>query len=355
MENKEININTAGIVEAVENFNKNSKEICKTLNGLEDSVNNFNKSMSRLESLKDLKLAKAKIDELSAYKQSVNQMIKELQKLDGDLLQMDNLIKVVSKFGDEIHDVMKNSNSISFNTVSNNVRELDKKITSFTKRIDTFIERELLKKMDEQYSSITEKVNKALEKQQKMIESIDKKVEEIDVAQPKNVQLSPENIKMMQKSSNVIMENIFGENVEDMMSSLIGEIIESYKDSEASKVAIYSNLSTRALNVLSEEGELEASYILGEKYYEEGKIDKAVVQYEKLIENKDNRCLEKLIKIYNEKAKEGNPIYQEKLGFELYRGKIIKKDTEKAIELLEKAQQNGSVNSKKYLEIIKLK
>ena len=50
---------------------------------------------------------------------------------------------------------MKNSNTISFNTISNNVRDLDKKITSFNKRIDTFIERELIKKLDEQYENIT--------------------------------------------------------------------------------------------------------------------------------------------------------------------------------------------------------
>ena len=40
---------------------------------------------------------------------------------------------------------------ISFTTVSKNVRDLDKKITAFNKRIDTFIESELLKKMDTQY------------------------------------------------------------------------------------------------------------------------------------------------------------------------------------------------------------
>lgn len=102
---------------------------------------------------------------------------------------MDELIETVSKFGGEIHSVMKNSNTISFNTISNNVRDLDKKITSFNKRIDTFIERELIKKLDEQYENIMERVNTALEKQQKMIDSIDEKVEQIGTVQP-NMQIS---------------------------------------------------------------------------------------------------------------------------------------------------------------------
>ena len=63
----------------------------------------------------------------------------------------------------------------------------------------------------------------------------------------------------------------------------------------------------------------------------------------------------KTLIIYKEKSAEGNPLYLEKLGFELYRGRLIEKDVDKAIELLEKAEHNGSVNSKKYLELIKLK
>lgn len=360
MSNNELNTN--GIIDSIDNFNKNSEQICETLNGLEGSVNEFNKSIGRLESLKDIQLTKKKLDELSMYKQNVNHMIKDLQELEGDLSKMDELITTVSKFGEEIHSVMKNSNVISFNTISNNVRELDKKITSFNKRIDTFIERELLKKMDEQYETIMERVNTALEKQQKMIDSIDEKIEQIGASQPApsnvqptNVQLSPENIQMMQQSSNAIMESLLGGTMEDAMETFIENIIERYKDNETSKVSIYSKLSTKALKALSEEGELEASYILGEKYYEEGKIDEAVVEYERLVDKEDDRCLDKLIKIYKEKAKEGNSLYQEKLGFELYRGKIIEKDIDKAIDLLQQAQKNGSINSKNYLELINLK
>ena len=156
MANKELN--TKGIVDSIDNFNKNSEQICETLNCLEGSINEFNKSITRLQSLKDIDLTKKKIDELSTYKQKVNHMIKELQTIEGDLSKMDEVIETVSKFGDEIHSVMKNSNTISFNTISNNVRDLDKKITSFNKRIDTFIERELIKKLDEQYENIMERV-----------------------------------------------------------------------------------------------------------------------------------------------------------------------------------------------------
>ena len=59
--------------------------------------------------------------------------------------------------------------------------------------------------------------------------------------------------------------------------------------------------------------------------------------------------------VNKEKSKEGNALYQEKLGFELYRGKIIEKDVDEAIKLLEKAKSNGSPNAKKYLELIRLK
>ena len=210
MANKELN--TKGIVDSIDNFNRNSEQICETLNGLEGSINEFNKSITRLQSLKDIDLTKKKIDELSTYKQKVNHMIKELQTIEGDLSKMDELIETVSKFGGEIHSVMKNSNTISFNTISNNVRDLDKKITSFNKRIDTFIERELIKKLDEQYENIMERVNTALEKQQKMIDSIDEKVEQIGTVQP-NMQISPEKLKMMKESSNTAMEAILGGNL----------------------------------------------------------------------------------------------------------------------------------------------
>ncbi|WP_343003398.1 hypothetical protein [Clostridium sp. 2218st1_F5_2218SCRN_220325] len=140
-----------------------------------------------------------------------------------------------------------------------------------------------------------------------------------------------------------------------MMRSVIEDVICKNDGKKNSKSSIYAGFSTKVLQVLSEEGELEASYILGNRYYDEGEIDKAVLEYEKLVDNNDNRCAERLIKIYKQKSKEENPLYQEKLGFELYRGKIIKKDIDKAIKLLEKAEKNGSKNSKKYLELINLK
>ena len=339
MANKELN--TKGIVDSIDNFNRNSEQICETLNGLEGSINEFNKSITRLQSLKDIDLTKKKIDELSTYKQKVNHMIKELQTIESDL-------------SDEIHSVMKNSNTISFNTISNNVRDLDKKITSFNKRIDTFIERELIKKLDEQYENIMERVNTALEKQQKMIDSIDEKVEQIGTVQP-NMQISPEKLKMMKESSNTAMEAILGGNLEEVMSDFIENVIDTYRDTDSAKESIYKGFSSNVLKLLSDEGEIEASYVLGERYYKEGKIDEAVVEYEKLLDDEDERCVDKLINIYKEKAAEGNPLYLEKLGFELYRGRLIEKDVDKAIELLEKAEHNGSVNSKKYLELIKLK
>ena len=95
---------------SIDNFNRNSEQISETLNGLEGSINEFNKSITRLQSLKDIDLTKKKIDELSTYKQKVNHMIKELQTIEGDLSKMDELIETVSKFGGEIHSVMKNSN-----------------------------------------------------------------------------------------------------------------------------------------------------------------------------------------------------------------------------------------------------
>ena len=352
MANKELN--TKGIVDSIDNFNRNSEQICETLNGLEGSINEFNKSITRLQSLKDIDLTKKKIDELSTYKQKVNHMIKELQTIEGDLSKMDELIETVSKFGGEIHSVMKNSNTISFNTISNNVRDLDKKITSFNKRIDTFIERELIKKLDEQYENIMERVNTALEKQQKMIDSIDEKVEQIGTVQP-NMQISPEKLKMMKESSNTAMEAILGGNLEEVMSNFIESVIDTYRDTDSAKESIYKGFSSNVLKLLSDEGEIEASYVLGERYYKEGKIDEAVVEYEKLLDDEDERCVDKLINIYKEKAAEGNQLYLEKLGFELYRGRLIEKDVDKAIELLEKAEHNGSVNSKKYLELIKLK
>lgn len=340
-------LNTKGIVDSIDRFNENSEQICVTLNGLEGSINEFNRSISKLESLKQIELTKSKIDELNTYKQKVSQMVKGLQTIDDDLSKLDELIKTISKFGEEIHSVMKNSNMISFNTVSKNVRDLDKRITAFNKKIDTFIESELLKKMDAQYDDIMEHVDSALERQQKMIDSIDEKLDQI-APQNNKKQVSPE-------SSNIVLDAKFEGNIENMIRSVMQEVIGTNGSGTTSKSSIYRGFSTNVLKVLSEEGELEASYILGDKYYAEGEIDKAVIEYEKLVDNGDNRCTEKLIKIYKEKSEEGNPLYQEKLGFELYRGKIIDKDIDKAIDLLEKAQKNGSVNSKNYLELIKLK
>ena len=160
-------LNTRGIVESIDKFNENSEQICITLNGLEGSINEFNKSITKLDSLKQIDITKKKMDELNTYKNKVVQMVSGLKNIDKDLSELDELIKTIAKFGDEIHSVMKNSNMISFTTVSKNVRDLDKKITAFNKRIDTFIESELLKKMDTQYEGIMEHIDSVLERQQK--------------------------------------------------------------------------------------------------------------------------------------------------------------------------------------------
>ena len=127
----------------------------------------------------------------------------------------------------------------------------------------------------------------------------------------------------------------------------IENVIETYRDTDSAKESIYKGFSSNVLKLLSDEGEIEASYVLGERYYKEGKIDEAVVEYEKLLDDEDERCVDKLINIYKEKAAEGNPLYLEKLGFELYRGRLIEKDVDKAIELLEKAEHNGRTEERR--------
>ena len=340
-------LNTRGIVDSIDKFNEHSEQICTTLNGLEGSINEFNRSISKLDSLNQIDMTKQKMNELNTYKNKVSQMVNGLKNIDQDLSKLDELIKTIAQFAEEIHSVMKNSNMISFTTVSKNVRDLDKKITAFNKRIDTFIESELLKKMDAQYDDIMEHIDSVLERQQKMIDEIDEKLD----------QISPENNKKQSSSEvgNIVLDSKFEGNIENIIKSVIKDVVIKNGATINSKSSIYHGFSTKVLQVLSEEGELEASYILGDRYYEEGQVDKAVVEYEKLVDNNDNRCAEKLIKIYKQKSDEENPIYQEKLGFELYRGKIIEKDIHKAIELLQKAGKNGSINSKKYLELINLK
>ena len=340
-------LNTRGIVDSIDKFNEHSEQICTTLNGLEGSINEFNRSISKLDSLNQIDMTKQKMNELNTYKNKVSQMVNGLKNIDQDLSKLDELIKTIAQFAEEIHSVMKNSNMISFTTVSKNVRDLDKKITAFNKRIDTFIESELLKKMDAQYDDIMEHIDSVLERQQKMIDEIDEKLD----------QISPENNKKQSSSEvgNIVLDSKFEGNIENIIKSVIKDVVSKNGATINSKSSIYHGFSTKVLQVLSEEGELEASYILGDRYYEEGQVDKAVVEYEKLVDNNDNRCAEKVIKIYKQKSDEENPIYQEKLGFELYRGKIIEKDIDKAIELLQKAGKNGSINSKKYLELINLK
>ena len=340
-------LNTRGIVDSIDKFNEHSEQICTTLNGLEGSINEFNRSISKLDSLNQIDMTKQKMNELNTYKNKVSQMVNGLKNIDQDLSKLDELIKTIAQFAEEIHSVMKNSNMISFTTVSKNVRDLDKKITAFNKRIDTFIESELLKKMDAQYDDIMEHIDSVLERQQKMIDEIDEKLD----------QISPENNKKQSSSEvgNIVLDSKFEGNIENIIKSVIKDVVIKNGATINSKSSIYHGFSTKVLQVLSEEGELEASYILGDRYYEEGQVDKAVVEYEKLVDNNDNRCAEKLIKIYKQKSDEENPIYQEKLGFELYRGKIIEKDIDKAIELLQKAGKNGTINSKKYLELINLK
>ena len=349
MSNNEIN--TKGIINSIDNFNKNSQKICESLNGLGASLNEFNKSISKLEDLKEIDLTKKKIDQLKNYKDKVTQTIEKLKTIDEDLSNMDNLIQTISTFSEEIQSIMKNSHAINFNAVSKNVRELDKKITAFNKRIDTFVQSELLKKMDAQYESLVEHFESALERQQKTIDSMEEKLDQIESQSGKIVKPATENVDI----SNVILEGFDMENMTAVFRNLIEEIISSYTNATPSKASIYNGFSENALRALSTEGELEASYILGQRYYEAGKIDMAVLEYEKLVDSGDERCKDRLIEIYKQKAEEGNALYQEKLGFELYRGKIIEKDVEKAIKLLEKAERNGSANSKKYLELIRLK
>ncbi|MGM9531757.1 hypothetical protein [Intestinibacter sp.] len=344
-------INTKGIINSIDNFNENSEKICASLNGLEASLNEFNKSISKLDDLKEIDLTKQKIDQLKVYKDKVDKTIEGLKTIEGDLSGIENLIETISKFSEEIQSVMKNSNAISFNSVSKNVRELDKRITAFNKKIDTFVQSELLKKMDAQYESLIEHFNSALEKQQKTIASMEEKLNQIESQSGQITGLAPAKID----PSKIVFDGFDKDNMEGLFKDFIKEIISEYTKVEPSKASIYRGFSENVLKVLSDEGELEASYILGQRYYELGQIDMAVVEYEKLVDGGDDRCKDRLIEIYKEKSNEGNALYQEKLGFELYRGKIIEKDVDEAIKLLEKAESNGSTNAKKYLELIRLK
>ena len=342
-------INTKGIINSIDNFNENSEKICVSLNGLEASLNEFNKSISKLDGLKQIDLTKQKIDQLTTYKDKVSRTIEGLKTIDQDLSGIESLIETISKFSEEIQSIMKNSNAINFNAVSKNVRELDKRITAFNKRIDTFVQSELLKKMDAQYESLIEHFNSALEKQQKTIESMEEKLSQIEAQSGQITGLAPAKID----PSKIVFDGF--DNMENMFKDFIEEIISEYSKAEPSKASIYRGFSENVLKALSDEGELEASYILGQRYYESGEIDLAVVEYEKLVDAGDDRCKDRLIEVYKEKSNEGNALYQEKLGFELYRGKIIEKDVDEAIKLLEKAESNGSPNAKKYLELIRLK
>lgn len=47
------------------------------------------------------------MDELNTYKNKVVQMVSGLKNIDKDLSELDELIKTIAKFGDEIHSVMK--------------------------------------------------------------------------------------------------------------------------------------------------------------------------------------------------------------------------------------------------------
>lgn len=349
MENNKLN--AKGIIDSIDRFNEHSEQICISLNGLEESLNGFNKSISKLDELKEIDFTKEKIDQLKKYKDKTDEVVKNLQTIDKDLYGIEDLIKNISRFGEEIQSVMKESHSINFNNVSKNVREIEKRLNAFNKRIDTFVQSELLKKLDTHYENLVEYFDKALEKQQKAIDSIEGKLEEV-TSQQNTIRLSSGQDEV---GGSISLEGLDISSIKSEIKNIVEETMKSYIKEDASKTSIYRGFSEKVLKTLSEEGELEASYILGERYYDLGKIDEAVVEYEKLVDSGDERCKEKLIEIYYKKVEEENPIYQEKLGFELYRGKIIEKDIEKAIKLLEKAERNGSINSKRYLELIRLK
>lgn len=349
MENNQLN--AKGIIDSIDRFNEHSEQICISLNGLEESLNGFNKSISKLDGLKEIDLTKEKIDQLKKYKDKASDTVKNLQTIDKDLDAMKELIKTVSTFGEEIQSVMKESNAINFNTISKNVREIEKKLNAFNKRIDTFVQSELLKKLDTHYESLVEYFDKALEKQQKVIDSIEGKLEQV-TSQHNQIKTSSDG---QEEGASISLEGLDISSIKSEIKKIIEETMGSYTPEGTSKASIYRGFSEKVLKTLSEEGELEASFILGERYYDLGQIDQAVVEYEKLVDSGDEICKDKLIEIYNKKAEEENPLYQEKLGFELYRGKIIEKDIEKAIKLLEKAERNGSINSKRYLELIRLK
>lgn len=349
MENNKLN--AKGIIDSIDRFNEHSEQICISLNGLEESLNGFNKSISKLDELKEIDFTKEKIDQLKKYKDKTDEVVKGLQTIDKDLDGIEDLIKNVSKFAEEIQSVMKESHSINFNNVSKNVREIEKRLNAFNKRIDTFVQSELLKKLDTHYENLVEYFDKALENQKNVIDSIEGKLEEV-TSQQNTIRLSSGQGEI---GGSISLEGLDISSIKSEIKNIVEETMKSYIKEDTSKISIYRGFSEKVLKTLSEEGELEASYILGERYYDLGKIDEAVVEYEKLVDSGDERCKEKLIEIYYKKVEEENPIYQEKLGFELYRGKIIEKDIEKAITLLEKAERNGSINSKRYLELIRLK
>lgn len=117
--------------------------------------------------------------------------------------------------------------------------------------------------------------------------------------------------------------------------------------------SVYNELDISILKKVSKSGGLKATKKLSEIYAEKEEFELSLLYEMKLVDSEyGNNYKEKILKISDNDYLEEEFFYQAQLGLELYLGRFIKKNTEKALEVLNVADKNGSIIANTYLSLI---
>lgn len=122
------------------------------------------------------------------------------------------------------------------------------------------------------------------------------------------------------------------------------------------RVDLYENLDKDALKELAKCGCVGPIKKISDIYMEENLEELSLLYKMNLINSRyEDDYKSKILDILDDKYLEKNSAYQTQLGLELYFGRFIEKNEEKALEILELADQNGGVLASNYIELINAK
>ncbi|OOM14515.1 tetratricopeptide repeat protein [Clostridium saccharobutylicum] len=281
----------------------------------------------------------------SMYEQSINN-IKEIQdaivQVENQISEfqtnVSNLYNIMSseKFLDAASQVNKKMEDLNTqcSKISNNFENLSK-IDIYENNIIEEVRqnRDATKSIEERMASLEEKMIFLIDENQNLKKLYSQKDNLDDNFKNKILYIINQNLK------NVGNNNYNEENTEDK-HELAMNYLKRYDENEDLKKAI------ELFEISSEQGNNESSFNLAEIYYYGRGVEKdftlALKYYLKAANNGHTKSAHKVIKIYEGKANIGELEYSRLLGDIYLKGKMVKKDIQKAIKWYEVSAESGS-------------